>query len=305
MKIERLSENQIRCTLNKADLNEKQLKISELAYGSPKAKELFKDMMQQASVELGFEADDTPLMIEAIPVSSDCLILIVTKVEDPEELDTRFSRFSKVNEYDLDEDDDDEYLEQDDLDEDDEDSDDSDEGNGTIARLEISGSGAVPQGVRDMLEGLFSTISGLASSAGDFAEASAADDSKASDQANSSTSAAADKNNKKSDTEETKNTQKRMYSLYTFDSLPTIITASRQVASFYFSENCLYKNPSDNRYYLLLSNSNNTVPEFTRACSILAEYGTYQKLTYAMPAHFKEHFTVIMSEDALQTMSAL
>ena len=94
MKIERLSENQIRCTLNKADLTEKQLKISELAYGTPKAKELFKDMMQQASVELGFEADDTPLMIEAIPVSPDCLILIVTKVEDPEELDTRFSKFS-------------------------------------------------------------------------------------------------------------------------------------------------------------------------------------------------------------------
>ena len=95
MKIERLSENQIRCTLNKADLNEKQLKISELAYGSPKAKELFKDMMQQASVELGFEADDTPLMIEAIPVSSDCLILIVTKVEDPEELEKMINEHKK------------------------------------------------------------------------------------------------------------------------------------------------------------------------------------------------------------------
>ena len=103
MKIERLSENQIRCTLNKADLNEKHLKISELAYGSQKARELFRDMIQQASAELGFEIDDTPLMVEAIPVSSDCLILIVTKVEDPEELDARFSRFSKVNEYDIDE----------------------------------------------------------------------------------------------------------------------------------------------------------------------------------------------------------
>ena len=49
MKIERLSENQIRCTLNKADLNEKHLKISELAYGSQKARELFRDMIQQAS----------------------------------------------------------------------------------------------------------------------------------------------------------------------------------------------------------------------------------------------------------------
>ena len=114
LKIERLSENQIRCTLNKADLTEKQLKISELAYGSQKAKDLFKDMLQQASVELGFEADDTPLMIEAIPVSPDCLILIVTKVEDPEELDTRFSRFTKTSEYEIDDDDDSEPEEFDD-----------------------------------------------------------------------------------------------------------------------------------------------------------------------------------------------
>ena len=152
MKIERLSENQIRCTLNKADLTEKQLKISELAYGTPKAKELFKDMMQQASVELGFEADDTPLMIEAIPVSPDCLILIVTKVEDPEELDTRFSRFSKTSEYDID--DDDEYMDDDDIDDDLDDNDESRDNNGTIARLEISGSGSVPQGVREALEGI-------------------------------------------------------------------------------------------------------------------------------------------------------
>ena len=46
MKIERVNENQIRCTLNQADLASRQLKISELAYGSEKAKELFRDMMQ-------------------------------------------------------------------------------------------------------------------------------------------------------------------------------------------------------------------------------------------------------------------
>ena len=54
------------------------------------AKLLFRDMMQQAAYEFGFEANDIPLMIEAIPISSDSVILIVTKVEDPEELDTRF-----------------------------------------------------------------------------------------------------------------------------------------------------------------------------------------------------------------------
>lgn len=94
MKIEKVSENQIRCTLTKEDLASRQIKISELAYGTEKAKNLFRDMMQQANFEFGFEAEDIPLMIEAIPMNGDCIVLIITKVEDPEELDTRFSRFA-------------------------------------------------------------------------------------------------------------------------------------------------------------------------------------------------------------------
>ncbi len=94
MRIEKLSETQIRCTLNKKDLSERELKISELAYGTEKTKQLFRDMMMQASYEFGFEADDIPLMIEAIPTAKDTLVLVITKVEDPDELDTRFSRFS-------------------------------------------------------------------------------------------------------------------------------------------------------------------------------------------------------------------
>lgn len=94
MKIEKLNDNQIRCTLTRTDLADRQLKLSELAYGSEKAKSLFHDMMQQAAFEFGFDAEDMPLMIEAIPSSSDSIVLIITKVEDPEELDTRFSRFA-------------------------------------------------------------------------------------------------------------------------------------------------------------------------------------------------------------------
>lgn len=94
MKIEKINDNQIRCTLTRADLEDRQLKLSELAYGTEKAKSLFHDMMQQAAFEFGFEADDIPLMIEAIPSSSDSIVLIITKVEDPEELDTRFSKFA-------------------------------------------------------------------------------------------------------------------------------------------------------------------------------------------------------------------
>lgn len=94
MKIEKVNENQIRCTLTKEDLASRELKISELAYGTEKARNLFRDMMQQANYEFGFEAEDIPLMIEAIPMNAECIVLVITKVEDPEELDTRFSRFA-------------------------------------------------------------------------------------------------------------------------------------------------------------------------------------------------------------------
>lgn len=94
MKIEKINDRQIRCTLSKEDLASREIKLSELAYGSEKAKALFQDMMQVAAQDFGFEADNMPLVIEAIPVSMDSLILIITKVEDPEELDTRFARFS-------------------------------------------------------------------------------------------------------------------------------------------------------------------------------------------------------------------
>ena len=97
MKLEKLNDNQIRCTLTKDDLADRQIKLSELAYGSEKAKSLFRDMMLQANAEFGFEANDIPLMIEAIPMPNDCIVLIITKVSDPEELDTRFSKFSPSN----------------------------------------------------------------------------------------------------------------------------------------------------------------------------------------------------------------
>ena len=102
MKIEKLNENQIRCTLTRADLAARELQLSELAYGTEKAKSLFHDMMQQAAFEFGFEAEDIPLMIEAIPASSDSIVLIITKVEDPEELDTRFSKFAPMPGQDMD-----------------------------------------------------------------------------------------------------------------------------------------------------------------------------------------------------------
>jgi adapter protein MecA 1/2 len=93
MKIEKINENQIRCTLTKEDLADRNIKISELAYGTGKTRELFQDMMQQANDDFGFEVNDIPLMVEAIPVSSEGIILVVTKVDDPEETEAHLSKF--------------------------------------------------------------------------------------------------------------------------------------------------------------------------------------------------------------------
>ena len=95
MRIERINENSIRCTLTSFDLSVRNLNLRELAYGSEKARKLFDEMMAKAGAEVGFHADNTPIMIEAIPMSSDSIQLIISKVSDPEELDTRFSRFTQ------------------------------------------------------------------------------------------------------------------------------------------------------------------------------------------------------------------
>lgn len=95
MKIEKLNENQIRCTLTREDLAKRNLQISELAYGSEKTQNLFREMVRQADYEYGFDTDNIPLVVEAIPMNSDCIVLIITKIDDPEELDTRFSRFTQ------------------------------------------------------------------------------------------------------------------------------------------------------------------------------------------------------------------
>lgn len=94
MKIERINENQIRCTLSNFDLSVRNMNLGELAYGSEKARNLFREMIQRAANEVGFEAEDIPLMVEAIPMANESVMLIITKMEDPEELDTRFSKFS-------------------------------------------------------------------------------------------------------------------------------------------------------------------------------------------------------------------
>ena len=94
MKIEKIDDNSIKCTLSSLDLSSRNLNLRDMTYGSQAAKRLFNEMMQKAKEEVGFSIENTPLMIEAIPLQGGAVRLIISKVDDPEELDTRFSKFS-------------------------------------------------------------------------------------------------------------------------------------------------------------------------------------------------------------------
>lgn len=283
MKIERLNKNQIRCTLNKSDLASRQLKINELAYGSDKAKELFRDMMQQASYELGFEAEDTPLMIEAIPVSSECIVLIVTKVDNPEELDTRFSRFSPS-------DSDDDNFDFDDIE--------TIEGNDysdfslPTANEELDECAATDEeGLpEDELMNIFNRVKEY------FNKDS---DNKASQPSPSQPSG-------KGTTDRPEHRESANISrVFSFSSLDDITNAACIIDTFYKDSNSVYKNPSDRRYYLCISKTKCNSKDFNKVCNILSEYGQKESGFDNHIGFFAEHCECIIAEHALHILRRL
>ena len=288
MKIERLNENQIRCTLNKSDLASRQLKINELAYGSDKAKELFRDMMQQASYELGFEAEDTPVMIEAIPISSECIVLIVTKVDNPEELDTRFSRFSPS-------DSDDDEFNFDDIEtiEGDSYSDYSlptadDELDECSAAEEEEG---IPE---DELMNIFNRMKEYLNK--DLSNA--ASDSKTGKPATQSAKTAAR-------AEDDNSVKENISRVFSFDSMDDISSAAIIVDTFYHDNNSLYKNPSDRKYYLCITKNRCSAKDFNKVCNILSEYGKKEPGFDNHAGFFTEHCDCIIAEHALHILRTL
>ncbi|MEN8905109.1 MAG: adaptor protein MecA [Clostridiales bacterium] len=82
MKIEKINENKIKITVSLNDLEEREIDISALNYNSPAAQEFFWDMVEQAEVEFGFKASDSQLCIEAIPDTSEGVIITITKIDE-------------------------------------------------------------------------------------------------------------------------------------------------------------------------------------------------------------------------------
>ena len=93
MKIEKINENSISLVLQSEDLQNRNLKLADLSYGSEKAKNLLIEIMDLAKTQVGFNPD-APLAVEAVPLKDGAIKLIVTKIDSPDELDSRYSRFT-------------------------------------------------------------------------------------------------------------------------------------------------------------------------------------------------------------------
>ena len=270
MKIERVNENQIRCTLTKEDLENRQIKLSELAYGTEKARDLFRDMMQQANSEFGFEANNgIPLMVEAVPLSGGNIILMITKVEYPEELDTRFSKFTEIEDFDV---------------------------FGAAEKME-----AKSQGVDDILD-IFKKMHDEEKDEKKDEEINIKeinlDDDMYEEDDESSEDYKSDYDklsevldqvffDKKDDLENAENkvidienykdkeSDKLvdLVRMYEFNELDIVMRLSKVLKEFYNGENSLYKNINTGKYYLVFHKNGYTPKEYNKICNVISEYG--------------------------------
>lgn len=228
MKIERLNDNQITFTLWKTDLEEYDLTITDLiGKRSEKAESLLKRLMDVAREDYDFEVEDSSLVVEAMQVNQDCLVFVVTKLGEGENLDPRYEFMQKIKE--------------------------------NVQRLAESREDS--SGMEELRE----------------------ERSKPSD----------------------KPLPTPMYAIYRFDSLDKIIEVSQLSYRFYDSDNTLYKNKKDGRYYLLITRNRNTEEEFKVVSRQLREFGTPIFQSYAYRYYIDEHFERIIHDNALQTLSEM
>ena len=266
MKIEKLSENQIRCILTGEDLAKRQLKLSELAYGTDKARRLFQDMMQQASFEYGFEADNIPLVIEAVPLGPDSIALIVTKIENPDELDTRFASFAPSVEK------------------------------GTMQESQE------PSPFEQLLESLRSALPSVLS--GESVDS--ASESRTGNAASSGAAVPDENLNAAQRSMSRLKEYAMTHRLFSFGCMADVTDAAAKLSGAFAGHSALYQDEAEHTYYLFLAaDGPEQTQQMQAAYAVLSEYGYPEHFAYAREQSLFEHCRILLKENALEQLSSL
>lgn len=266
MKIEKINENQIRCFLTKEELDSRHLHLKELAYGTEKARALFHELMEEAFRQYGFIAENMPVMVEAVPLHDDSLVLIITRVENPEELDTRFSNFAPS--------------------------------------VRSGGDDEETKDSSSVLSQLLETIRReLGESPESSSEKGTP--SPGADPQPAARPGQERKDRLSPDSRKTSGDFHPGPQLYTFHSLGEASDAACMVPGFP-GKSSLYRDPADSKYYLFLTPSKDTdAGVFSRVLSTFSEFGRSEYITPAREQYLKEHCEVLCSGDAVEKLTAL
>ncbi|KOC83921.1 genetic competence negative regulator [Bacillus velezensis] len=92
MRLERLNYNKIKIFLTLDDLTDRGLTKEDLWKDSFKVHQLFKDMMNEANTELGFEANG-PIAVEVYSLQAQGMVVIVTKNHDADAEDDEYDEY--------------------------------------------------------------------------------------------------------------------------------------------------------------------------------------------------------------------
>jgi adapter protein MecA 1/2 len=217
-------------------------------------------------------------MIEAIPLGTDSMILFVTKVEDPDMLDTRFSRFTASAG-------DEEY-----------DEDDSEDANNLSIHVETNIDegvdtpedllDAVKFAVRNAVEGLARAVEVGQSSSENFIPLNES----------------AKRINTDQPTDDKPKKATTRIAVFKFDKLDDVCNAATMAYSYSHTDNTLYKDTVKGNYYLVVSSGNLSTDRFAKLSNILSEYGKRQRTTYISAAYYEEHYMCVIRSNALQTL---
>ena len=314
MEIKRISENQIRCCLSKEEMERRQLRLKDLAYGTEKFNQFLQELKQEAFTRFGFDTENMPVMIEAVPLHDESLHLTVTKVENPEELDTRFSNFAPFVKSGSD----DvrpaapsplsqllESIRQD-IDQEHDAADGSKKTSVTGAlqnEEDVSAETGGPH-TREASSKSISSGPGNVSGSGNVsvsgAPAGTAPFPSGKKEHSSGNSSG------KSSGKDHQSVSRHDINLFTFPTLGAAADAAGMAADCFHGQSSLYRDPADSRYYLFLFNDQDaSIPEITGTVSVFSEFGSSEYITPAREQHLREHCDVICASDAVRKLAEL
>lgn len=89
MKMEKISDTQIKFILTKSDLISRNLNLSDLTQQNEKTSQLFKEMLDKAVKNFNLKPEANPFMIEAMPMN-DGIMILISKVDSDKSLNSGF-----------------------------------------------------------------------------------------------------------------------------------------------------------------------------------------------------------------------